>query len=194
MQEPRRQSSLDTQGYITLSYLGAVIVGMIFDYNYYSNFGVNIFEYADILDFLLAPVKNLEMLVFVMITFILVSGFFWLDRRWAKKYPKSYRKFNFGLQSKPYFNKYRTGVFLVSLFLYLILTASIYSPIQLKRFEKSNELIEVIYDSNTEEKSIGKLIGKNSDYIFLQETNGTVKAIPIHADVREIIIPPQKGH
>ena len=194
MQETGKQASLDTQGYITLSYLGAVIVGMIFDYNYYSNFGINIFEYADILDFLLAPVKNPEMLVFVIITFTLVSGFFWLDRRWVKKYPKTYSKLNFGLQSKPYFSKYRTAVFLASLFLYLILTASIYSPIQLRKFEKSNELIEVIYDSNTEEKTVGKLIGKNSDYIFIKETNGTIKAIPVHTDVRGITISQQKGY
>ena len=97
---------LDSQAYITLGYLTVVIIGMMFDYDYYKRFNINIFEYADVLDFLLAPVKSITLMLFAFTTVILVLIFFRLDKLWLAKFPKTYKRFNFGMD-KAASDKYR---------------------------------------------------------------------------------------
>jgi len=63
------------------------MIGMMFDFNYYDRFGINIFEYADVLDFLLAPVKNVQLMFFAFATFVVVYSFFLLDTLWQKNGP-----------------------------------------------------------------------------------------------------------
>ena len=52
---------------------------------------------------------------------------------------------------------------------------------------KKSATIELIFESG-EKKLTGNIIGKNSDYIFLQTMDKSIKAIPIQTDVQEIII------
>ena len=58
---------------------------------------------------------------------------------------------------------------------------------QFSDFNDSSKTIELFFESG-EKKVLGDLIGKNSDYIFLQTADSTIKAIPILTDVQEIII------
>lgn len=186
MSVPDNKPKLDSQAYITLAYLCTVAVGMMFDYKYYDHFSINIFEYSDILDFLLAPVKNLELILFVIVTIILVWIFFRLDKLWQDKAPKSYKRFNFGW-SKDVVQRYRPYFFTFSLIGYLFLAASFYGDRTYERFQESPKSIELIFESgNTTIK--GNLIGKNSDYIFMQAADSTIKAVPVNSDVQEIII------
>ncbi len=69
----KKKLKFDFQGYTTIGYLTIVVIGMMFDYQYYQNFGINIFEYSDILDFLLAPAKNLEVILFALVTAISIG-------------------------------------------------------------------------------------------------------------------------
>jgi len=177
---------LDSQAYITLGYLTIVAIGMMFDYEYYSHFEINIFEYSDILDFLLAPVKNLELILFAAASLIAVLIFFQLDKLWQNRWPKSYRRFNLGM-SIDALKKYRPFIVVISSFAYLNLAASIYGERMYKRFDTSPKEIEVVFESDQRVLS-GKLIGKNKDYILLQTEDLAVKAIPISSDVQEIII------
>lgn len=177
---------LDSQAYITLGYLTIVVIGMMFDYEYYSHFDINIFEYSDILDFLLAPVKNLELILFAVASLILVVIFFRLDKLWQDQWPKTYKRFNMGMSIEA-LKRYRPYIIVFSSFAYLSLAATIYGERMYKRFEMSPKKIEVIFESDQRVLS-GKLIGKNKDYILMQSDDKAVKAIPISSDVQEIII------
>lgn len=45
----------EIQTILTISYIFAVGIGMLFTFQKYSEFGINIFDYADVFDFLIAP-------------------------------------------------------------------------------------------------------------------------------------------
>lgn len=181
-------SKLDLQGYITLSYLGGVAVGMMFDYQYYKRFAIDIFEYSDILDFLLTPVRNLEVIVFVLATLGIVWTLFKLDDIWKKRSPKSYNRFNLIKWQK----NSRSFMYGLSVVLYLFIAAGIYGEEKYKRFLKTPDPVSLTFESGSKTIS-GSLIGKNKDYLFLQDADSTVKAIPINADVQEIVIQKKEG-
>lgn len=176
----------DTQAYITLAYLSTVAVGMMFDYKYYREYGINIFEYADILDFLLAPVKNLEVIAFVGITMFFVFLGWWLDNLWQNKSPKTYKRMNFGISVETV-RRYRPFIIIFSLVAYLIFVSEIYGDKMYERFEVNPRQIEITYESGGKVIK-GKFIGKNSTYVFLQSDDEAIKAIPIASDVQEIVI------
>lgn len=177
---------LDSQAYITLGYLMIVIIGMMFEYSYFSKFSINIFEYADVLDFLLAPVKHIEVVGFAIATFIIVYIFFRLDKLWQDRSPDTHKRFNFGM-TKEFAIKYRPVMFGVTLILYFFIAADRYGRIMYKKYQESTERLEVVYESDQRVIS-GKLIGKNTDYIFLETDVSEIIAIPVDADVQEIII------
>lgn len=177
---------LDSQAYITLGYLTIVVIGMMFDYKYYSHFAINIFEYSDILDFLLAPVKNLELILFAVASLIFVLLIFQLDKVMKRKWPKFHNRFNMGM-SDALLKKYRPVMFAVALLAYLGVASDLYGDRMFKRFQESAKEIEVIFESDQRVLK-GKLIGKNADYILMQTDDSAVKAIPVSSDVQEIII------
>ncbi len=177
---------LDSQAYITLGYLTVVITGMMFDFNYYDRFSINIFEYADVLDFLLAPVKNVQLMLFAFGTFLIVFLLYQLDRLWERKSPNTYKKFNFGA-SKRFSDRYRPVGFTLSLFLYFLIAADHYGERMYNSYQEDADQIEIIFESDQRQIS-GKLIGKNTDYIFLESEDKAVKAIPVSSDVQEIVI------
>ena len=182
----KKRIELDTQAYITLAYLSTVAVGMMFDYKYYREYGINIFEYADILDFLLAPVKNLEVIAFVAITAFFIFLGFWADNLWQKKSPKSYSRMNFGISVET-IRRYRPIIIIFSSVAYLIFVSEIYGEKMYERFEVNPRHIEITYESGAKVIQ-GKFIGKNSTYIFLQSEDEAIKAVPIASDVQEIVI------
>ena len=178
---------LDSQAYITLGYLMIVIIGMMFEYSYFSKFSINIFEYADVLDFLLAPVKHIEVVGFAIATFIIVYIFFRLDKLWQDRSPKSHQRFNFGM-TKEFATRYRPIMFGGTLIIYFFLAADVYGDIMYRKYQEGNESLKIVYESD-QRVVRGKLIGKNTDYIFLEKSNSEIVAIPVGADVQEIHIP-----
>lgn len=177
---------LDSQAYITLGYLTVVIVGMMFDFNYYNRFSINIFEYADVLDFLLAPVKNIQLMLFAFATLTVVLLFFQFDKYWQKKRPVSYKKFNLGMTPE-FSQKYRPFMFTFTLICYFYLASGYYGERMYDIFQKEADRIEVVFESD-QRQIRGKLIGKNTDYIFIEDKAKVIKAIPVSSDVQEIII------
>ncbi|MEM6723306.1 MAG: hypothetical protein AAF598_04665 [Bacteroidota bacterium] len=65
------------QEVFSVSYVVLLLCGMIMDYTDYAIYGVNIFSYSDILDFLLSPFKRIEIVLPVAIVF-----FFSYFRNW----------------------------------------------------------------------------------------------------------------
>ncbi|MEN2281313.1 hypothetical protein AAGF08_04180 [Algoriphagus sp. SE2] len=174
----------EIQTIITLSYIIVVGIGMLFNFQKYSEFGINIFDYSDVFDFLIAPFSDFYILLFavgsITIVFILIK----MDSFWEKKWPKSYARLNFGGNKKSWYKTYRIIVFGVSFILYLYISADFYGTYTK---DKINSLENTSIRLEDNEIRSGKLIGKTKDVIFILNDEN-VYAIPISSLVKEIKI------
>lgn len=189
MQDPVFQQTYriirkETQAIITVSYLLAVAIGMLFNAQKYAQFDINIFDYADIFFFLIAPFTDLKILLFTISSVLLTYIVFRVDRFWKIRFPKSYSVGSLGLDKKPWF-EYSRSIALVILFpLYLYTSAHIYGTIS-KKHIMNQPSINLKFTDN--EIVNGIYIGKTTEVIFMY-TDNKVKAFPITATVKEIEI------
>ena len=102
------------------------------------------------------------------------------------KYPKTYKRFNFGMGVNSA-SKYRPFMIGVSIIGYLYIASIFYGERMYNNYQEEAEDIEIVYESN-QRVIKGKLIGKNTDYIFLEKSDKSVTAIPVNSDVQEIVI------
>lgn len=168
-------------------YLVLVLIGMLFEYAYYQHFHINIFAYSDVLDFLLAPAKDIVIIVFTMISFGLVVLIVWWDNFLAVKTPKIYQYMHMGFHRKSWFNTYRTISFYFVLLLYAYLGAMIYGEARAKAVNFQPK-ITVFFQSNDTQGDYyeATLIGKNKDYLFLLDSLDNVRIVPSNSQVKEI--------
>lgn len=174
----------EIQTVITILYVLAVGIGMLFSFQKFSEFGINIFDYADVFDFLIAPFSDLKILLFTIISMTLAYLFFRFDLLWKRKFPKSYTKMNFGLDKKIWYNTFRYFAFTLIFIFYLYMGADKYGNIS-KEYVLNQPSIKIRFADNEIKK--GKIIGKTKDIIFLLISE-QVEAIPITCSVKEIEI------
>jgi len=174
----------EIQAIITISYIAAIGIGMLFNHQKYSEFKINIFDYADVFDYLVAPFSDFRILLFSSISIALVLTIIQLDFSWRKKYPESYSKWNFGLDKKEWYSIFRYTTFVVIFIWYLYLSADIYGRFA-RQTVKNQQAISIHFADN--EVKTGKMIGKTNEVIFLL-TDENIKAIPITSLVKEIDI------
>ncbi|HZW78520.1 MAG TPA: hypothetical protein VFF21_09480 [Flavobacteriaceae bacterium] len=170
----------EIQNILAVSYVLIVAIGMLFTHKKYSEFGINIFDYADVFDFLIAPFSDMRILLFSGITLFIVFLVVRSDIFLRAKYPRTYSKFNFGLEKKRFYVWVQSGTFTFLLILYLTNSASIYGNIAKKEVLKSAS-VELQYIDG--EQIQGKIIGKTQQVLFLLEGE-TVKAVPILSTVK----------
>ena len=172
------------QSLVTVFYLILVGIGMIFNYYKYSEFGINIFNYADAFDFLIAPFQDKFIIIFTLLSAILPYAALRFDTYWKKHKPKSYSKINFGMEKKSWFKAFGMILYSGLLLLYLATAGSEYGKFFKKRMENQSTVSVIMMDNQVEN---GKLIGKTRDILFL--VNGDkVTAIPINSSVIKIEI------
>lgn len=174
----------EVQTIISISYVVAVGIGMLFNYQKYILFGINIFDYADVFDFLISPFSDVKILSFTVISILLALLIAYLDILWKKKFPEAYSRFNLGWDEKSWFTTMRVISTAILIVLYLIIASGIYGKIS--REEVLNQPLTRIRFSDDEIKT-GKMIGKTNDVVFLL-SGDEVKAIPITSLVKEIEI------
>lgn len=73
--------------FLPLGYLAMVIIGMIFNYFRYEAFGLNIFQYASVFDFLISPFEDMHILLFIFGSMLLVLFTMKMDKLWKKHFP-----------------------------------------------------------------------------------------------------------
>ncbi|WP_211344257.1 hypothetical protein [Flavivirga rizhaonensis] len=174
----------EIQTVITASYIISVGIGMLFNYQKYSEFDINIFDYSDVFDFLIAPFSDFYILLFATASILIVSILIKLDTLWKNKWPKSYSKLNFGCDKKSWFKTYRIVLFIISFVLYLYLSADYYGRYAKNKIINKNDISIKLADN---EIKLGKLIGKTKDVIFILNDD-SVYALPISSLVKEIKI------
>lgn len=174
----------EVQTIISISYIAAVGIGMLFNYQKYILFGINIFDYADVFDFLISPFSDVKILSFTVISILLALLIAYLDVLWKKKFPEAYSRFNLGWDKKSWFTTMRIISTAILIVLYLIIASGFYGKIS--REEVMDQPLTRIRYSDDEIKS-GKMIGKTKDVVFLL-SGDKVEAIPITSLVKEIEI------
>lgn len=156
---------------LPLGYLVMVVVGMIFNYFKYSAFGLNIFQYASVFDFLISPFEDMAILLFIFGSLLLVVFTVAMDHAWKKHWPKSYRRWTFHWMEKGW---YKSLSYLLVIVVYVVYAAMLYGSYTYYRI-KAKANITVRYMDN--ECLQGKQIGKVGNTLFLL-CNDEVKVIP----------------
>ncbi|WP_199269632.1 hypothetical protein [Formosa sp. L2A11] len=174
----------ELQTIITIAYILTVGIGMLFSFQKYRPFGINIFEYSDIFDFLITPFSDFKVLGFSIISLILSLIIIKIDVYIKRNKPKFYSKVNMGLDKKKWFEPVMF-IFYTSLTLGYLYTASIFYGNTVKNeIEKQPEIQVKFIDG---EVKTGTLIGKTSEILFLKKKD-KITAIPIKSMLKEIEI------
>ena len=170
------------QGIVPLAYATMVAIGMLFEYHRYKIFGINIFQYADIFDFLIAPFKDFS----IIGTLILISISLYLGHsldKLMRKWPKLYHIANFGITKKSWFNDYIKITFVTLLISMLHFASSSLAKINFHKIKLDKNQIELIFADN--EKIKAYLIGKTKEVVFLY-SNEKVTIVPSTSFVKKI--------
>lgn len=174
----------ELQSVVTIFYLFLVGMGMLFKHQKFSEFGINIFQYADIFDFLIAPFQDSIIVLFTLASLTFIYILFKLDSIWEKKCPRIYSIFSFGLNKKSWHRTYKLFTFIIALVAYLYFAADFYGRLVYSSINEK-EKYKIHY---TDDKTIsGNLIGKSNNILFLW-VDKKVKILPITDSVREMEI------
>lgn len=172
----------EIQTLITISYIIAVGVGMLFNFQKYAEFEINIFDYGDVFDFLIAPFSDFYILLFAAISVLLVYLLIIFDSFWKRKWSESYSIANFRLDKKSWYNTYRGVLFTFIFILYLFNSADFYGRYTKEKIINQDNISVKMADN---EVITGKLIGKTKEILFLLKRENVI-AIPITSLVKEI--------
>ncbi len=172
----------ELQTILTITYILTIGIGMLFSFQKYRHFGINIFDYADVFDFLITPFSDFKILMFSVGSIFAGLSIVRIDMYIKRTKPKYYSRVNFGMDKKKWFEPVRYTMYIFVVLFYLYLTSEAYGNLTKSVIEKQNT-IDVKF--NDGEITTGILIGKTSEILFLKK-NGKVTAIPIKSMVKEI--------
>lgn len=165
----------DIQTILAVLYVLMIGLGMLFKYKIYAEFGINIFDYADVFDFLIAPFQDISIIIAAFLATIIPIAIIRLDFYSQRWFPKMYTVLNFGWNKKNWYNKFRMLAFWGLLVWCIFETTSGYAR-HIKHSIDSKENIAITYVNN--EMIKGKMIGKTKEVIFLLKGK-EVKVIPL---------------
>lgn len=170
---------------LPLCYLSMVCIGMIFNYYKFRLFGINIFQYASVFDFLISPFEDPTIIWFMLLSPLVPLLCFIADRIWLKRWPNSYKKLSFGMSDKSWYKPAFTISYLMLVIVYVFLFSLFYGVYTFKAVQTQDD-ITVCYSDNQEIS--GKQIGKVGNNLFLLQ-DSVVKVIPTDSYVKSIVIP-----
>lgn len=174
----------ESQAIFTVSYIFAIGIGMLFMYQKYAEFGINIFDYASVFDFLIAPFSDFRILFFTVGSLLVTYLIYLFDKVYERRFPRAYSKANFGLNRKYWYRSLRNISALMLFILYLGVSALAYGNISKKEILEQTP-IQVTFVDN--QAKTGQMIGKTKEVLFLVSQN-TVDVILITSLVKEIRI------
>ncbi|MGV8993569.1 MAG: hypothetical protein ACOH1O_05655 [Flavobacterium sp.] len=166
----------------TIFYILTVGIGMLFNYKKFAEFGINIFDYADVFDFLIAPFSDYRIVVFALLSMVVPYFLYILDDYYKKNHAESYKKMNTGFGEKRWYQNLMKFSYIFLIIFYVYVSAKIYGKVVKVQIVKQSP-IEIRFSDNEIKKGI--MIGKTKEVIFLL-IGDKVEAIPITSFVKEI--------
>ena len=177
------------QGIMSFGYIILIILGMLFESIYYGQFGINIFQYSGILDFLLVPFRRPTVLI-ILIGLSLFWYFYFITLfNFLKKKTPKFHKIFYGQSNANEKNiKSQTKSLIIIFIITTIAWAYITSKKEKQNLSKAKIDISIEYESISNNNFIkGKMIGKNDLNIFILDINNQVQIIPLNSNIVRII-------
>ena len=165
----------EPQVLLSLLYITAISIGMIFNYAKFKVFGINIFDYADLTDFILFPFSDLKVLVLTLVVAIICLLLFYLDLKLRDIFPNI---FNQKIISK---KQHKIGSILLSIVLFIAFIFII-SEKYSKNFYANILLSDNITIYTKTQEFTGKYVGKTNDVIFIYQDK-KLKIFPITSTI-----------
>lgn len=172
------------QFFITILYLFAIAIGMLFNNYKYKAFDINIFDYSSVFDFLMAPFADYRILAFTIITMLLSYGVYLLDTTLQYKHPREYSKSIWHLDRFKGYYLIKVVCSIAFFVFYLFLAAILYGKTTYKE-TLAQSPVQINFINKQSQSAI--LIGKTSEVLFVYQKQ-TIKVIPINTGLLYIEI------
>jgi hypothetical protein len=181
----------DSSLIITSAYIILIGIGMVFSYQSYLFWGIDILQYAELSDFLLAPFADVLVFLFLASSFGLVWIAIIFNNWLESKFPKIFKLVNLGFSpSSKYYKSKMTIGYVVSTFVYIALASMLFGLLKYRsiRNNKMKNRVEVCFQNGMPDRcKIMLMIGKTSSFVFLSDTLFTkIEAIPIEGNIASI--------
>ena len=173
----------ELQSVLAAGYVLMVAIGMLYNYFRYEPFGINIFEYADVLDFLIAPFEDILILLITLVALLIPYLLFRLDVWYQRRFPRSYHWLAAGQSRKPWYNRFRSVMMVSFLFYALVIGAMAYGS-NIERNIHEEPLVTFFYSDGTEENV--RLIGKTHEVYFVHTLDHATQVVPITASLLRV--------
>lgn len=173
----------EIQGVLSACYVLMVGLGMLFNYFRFSHWEINIFEYAGILDFLIAPFEDIRIMITAVVAVLLPYCFYRLDRWWSHRFPRSYHILSMGLSKKSWYDRSRTIAFSGLIIYFIFLSALLYGRRTKNETQRLN--FSTFYYSDGEVENV-RIIGKTLEVYFALDRDNLVQVIPITATLKKV--------
>lgn len=181
----------DTSLFLTLLYLLLIVIGLLFSSFYYIGFQINIFEFADLSDFLLAPIAQPLVLVFSVISLFLAYQAIRFTEYMDKKFPRYATWWNMGFKvGTPEYLRYWRLSAVGAFISYLVIAAYFFGVYRSEMIFKSEDRKIVLEPAgNGTEASLRQVyfLGKTASWIFISEGKGKpIECLPIEGGLFRI--------
>jgi hypothetical protein len=165
---------------LTFGYLLLIFIGLIFDFYFYRGFNINVIQFVELDDLLLAPIQD----VLVLATIFLFSFILYLiiefDIWWSIKYPENYRKwYKYSMYRNPFSEnakRQRYFMFCIGFIAYIFFGATFYGKIKAKKVKKGEaDKIHFSINNPTRDSLFNQnkslfFIGKTKSFVFVFDT------------------------
>jgi hypothetical protein len=165
---------------LTFGYIMLIAIGLFFDFSYYYALKINVIQFVELDDLLLAPIQDVWILVTVFAFCLFVYGIIEWDIWWRKTNPKSYLKWNTWSGNKDPFSekamRRRSFLFPLMFIFYIVLGANTYGVLKAKRVKKGQTdkvhltIKDMPTDSLANKNKPVFFIGKTKSFVFVYDT------------------------
>lgn len=165
---------------LTFGYIMLIVIGLLFDFSYYNALKINVIQFVELDDLLLAPIQDALVLMTVFGFCLFLYGLIEWDIWWRKKNPESYKKWSkWGGTNDPFSEKAmrtRSILFSVMFIPYIILGALNYGLFKAKKVKKGNAdkvhltIKDMPVDSVANKKKPVFFVGKTKSFVFVYDT------------------------
>jgi hypothetical protein len=136
--------------------------------------GIDILQYADLTDFLLAPFADVVVFLFLAISFFLVWIAFILNNWFEGKFPRVFKFADLGFSpGSKYYKTYMTLGYGASVFIYIALASMLFGFLKYRSIRNNRIInrVEICFQNGRpDSSSIMVIIGKTSSFVFLSDT------------------------
>jgi hypothetical protein len=174
---------------LSLTYVALIAIGMLFSYQYYSIWDIDIFQFAGFEDFLLAPFKDILVFAFVAVSVLMAFLAIRFSKKMDKKYPHLAKRWNFGISSgTTKYRRLKQFNLIFGVLFYLYQTSIVFAWFREWRVNKRPELFRISIEAEDNKLSSYLLLGMTDHYVLvLSEKDKKPHALPLEGGSVRII-------